>query len=194
MQHSFVTRIGSFLLATLLAGALTSAGCADEGTPIASQPLAGLTFELYSSTVGIHPDKAVLFDPNNPFVPGAVDQDNVWKIQASTGAVAGFYAWATLLARGPNGERQYYVALDLKAIYEQSLANPDQLEEVRALAIRAFQNMLDQFPTAVTYDATGTIAFDLSTPCVENILALGGTPVGWILLTNSEGNHVAVRK
>ena len=34
-------------------------------------------------------------------------------------------------------------------------------------SIRGFQAMLDYFPAAVTYDATGTIAYELATPSVE---------------------------
>ncbi len=63
---------------------------------------------------------------------------------------------------------------------------------VRDRAIRGFQAMLDHFPEAVTYDVTGTIAYELATPSVKAILELGGEPVGWILVMGPDGTTVAV--
>lgn len=170
------------------------AGCAADGVPFGGEAVP-TSLVLDSPNEGVHPDRSVLADPNNPFLTGSLSQEIVWQLQSSGGPVAGFYAWSTMLARGPNGERQYYAALDLKAVFELELAPADHLEEVRARAIRAFQSMLDHYPAAVTYDATGTIAWELATPAVQAILDLGGTPLGgWVLITNPDGTVVAVRR
>jgi hypothetical protein len=137
----------------------------------------------------------VLADPNNPFANGAVGQETIWNIQAHGGAVASFYAWSTALARGANGERQYYAALNLKVIYQTAMAMPDSMEQARTNAVAGFQSMLDNFPDAVTYDTTGTIAYDLATPCVESILELGGkVQGGWVLVAVDGGGKMAVKR
>ncbi len=177
------------------AAALLAGGCAADGEVWGGTPLPGAPLVLYSSDVGVHPDRSVLDDPANPFAQGELSDATVWDLQRSGGNVTAFYAWATATARGASGERQYYTALDLKAIYLQSQADPDDLPQVRALAIRGFQAMLDYFPAAVTYDATGTIAYELATPCVEAILDLGGEVTGgWVLITGADGRTVAVRR
>jgi hypothetical protein len=170
------------------------AGCAADGVPFAPEVL---PTELHLDTAGegVHPDRSVLDDPGNPFTVGALAQDLVWDLQSSGGPVAGFYAWATINARGPSGARQYYAALDLKAVVELELAAPDHLPVVRARAIRGFQSMLDHFPDAVTYDVTGTIAWELATPAVKAIIALGGVPQGgWVLVSGADGSVIAVRR
>lgn len=166
------------------------AGCAADGSPWGGAPLPEAPLRLYAENVGVHPDRSVLEDPANPFARGALSDDTVWTLQSDAGIVAAFYAWATANARGASGERQYYTALDLKSIYE--LDQAEDPEAVRLLAIRAFQAVLDHFPDAVTYDASGTIAYELATPSVQAILDLGGTPEGWVLVTNGDGSVVAV--
>jgi hypothetical protein len=174
--------------------AIAVSGCAADGDPWDGEDLPGAPLHLASADEGIHPDRSVLEDPANPFDVGALSDDTVWLLQRNGGNVAAFYAWATANARGPTGERQYYAALDLKAIYELDQADADELPDVRDHAIRAFQAVLDFFPTSVTYDATGTIAYELQTPSVQAILALGGTVLGgWILVTTADGVEIAVR-
>lgn len=182
-------RIGTIVLSLATLG-----GCADgevwDGEPLPAAPLT-----LYSADEGVYPDRSVLDDPANPFAVGALSDDAVWQLQANGGAVAGFYAWATALARGASGERQYYTALDLKAVYQLDQAADDDAEAVRGLAVRGFQAVLDYFPEAVTYDATGTIAYELATPSYNAILDLGGEVTGgWILITAADGSLVAVRR
>jgi hypothetical protein len=172
---------------------ILAAGCAADGTPWSGEEVPDGPLRFVSDDEGVHPDRSVLFDPENLFATGALDDETVWQIQSSGGAVAGFYAWATALARGPSGERQYYAALDLKSVLELQLADEEDLDEVRDRAIRGFQAMLDYFPDAVTYDASGTIAWELATPAVQAILELGGEPAGWVLVTTEDG-VVAVRR
>jgi hypothetical protein len=169
-------------------------GCATDGDPWSGAPLPD-TLHLDSADEGVHPDRSVLDDPANPFATGVLTDATVWELQSRGGPVTAFYAWATANARGATGERQYYAALDLKAVFDLEKADPAELPEVRLRAIRGFQAVLDHFPTAVTYDATGTIAYELATPSVRAILALGGTVTGgWVLVTLDDGTVVAVRR
>ena len=171
---------------------LLCAACAVDGEPWGGAPLPDGPLVLYSADEGVHPDRSVLDDPGNPFADGALSDAAIWEIQRSGGAVAAFYAWATQNARGATGERQYYAALDLKVIFERELT--EEPPAVRARAIRAFQAVLDHFPDAVTYDATGTIAYELATPSVQAILDLGGeVQGGWVLVTREDGSVVAVQ-
>jgi hypothetical protein len=181
-------RIGCFVLA------LAAAGCAADGDPWEGETLP-TELTLFSPNQGVHPDRSVLDDPANPFVAGALADETVWQLQSNGGNVAAFYAWATANARGASGERQYYTALDLKAIYQLDQAAEDDREAVRDLAIRGFQAVLDYFPEAVTYDATGTIAYELATPSVQAILDLGGEVTGgWVLVMTDSGALIAVRR
>jgi hypothetical protein len=182
-------RIGSIVLV------LAASGCAADGDPWGGEPLPGAPLDLYNASEGVYPDRSVLDDPANVFAIGALSDDSIWELQRNGGNVAAFYAWATANARGASGERQYYTALDLKAIYELDQVVPDDSARVRDLAIRGFQAVLDHFPLAVTYDATGTIAYELATPSVQAILALGGDVLGgWILITTGDGTVIAVQR
>lgn len=154
--------------------------------------LADLELELVSDSVGVYPDNSVLFDPNNPFRDGLTGD---MKFQLlSDGPIAGFYGFATALAGEPTGENQYYTALQLQKIHEGDLAEPDELGLVRDLAVRGYQNVLDVFTGAVTFDVTGRVAFDLMPLAILGIEALGGTPAnGWHLAVGPDGELVAVQ-
>ena len=90
-------------------------------------------------------------------------------------------------SREPTGEHQYYAGLNLQRIYQAGRAADDDLPAVRELAIAAFTSVLTNFPESVTYDTTGTIAFNLATPAYQGIVDLGGVPRGWTLVTTSNG-------
>lgn len=171
---------------------LALVGCAADGAPWSGESLPD-TLALTSPTEGIHPDRSVLDDPGNPFLDGKLTDQTIWQLQSNAGAVAAFYAWATMNARGATGERQYYAALNLKTVYERGFAADGDLPAIREAAIGGFQAMLDYFPTAVTYDVSGTIAYELATPAVTAILDLGGKVDGWILVMTPDGRTVAVR-
>jgi hypothetical protein len=172
---------------------LALAGCAADGAPWSGESLPE-TLTLVSPTEGVHPDRSVLNDPANPFLDGKLGEQTIWDLQSNAGAVGAFYAWATLHAHGPNGERQYYTALNLKTAYERGFASEGDLPALREAAIGGFQAVLDYFPEAVTYDISGTIAYELVTPSVTAILDLGGKVDGWILVMTPDGRTVAVRK
>jgi len=170
---------------------LPLAACASDGVPWSGEALPA-ELVLYAPNEGVHPDRSVLDDPANPFLAGELTTETIWKLQSNGGAVAAFYAWATANARGPSGERQYYAALDVKTIFERGLAADADLPAIRDVAIGGFQAVLTYFPDAVTYDATGTIAYELVTPSVLAILDLGGTVDGWVLVMTPDGKTVAV--
>ena len=170
---------------------LPLAACATDGVPWSGEALPA-ELVLHSPNEGDHPDRSVLDDPANPFLDGELTDATIWQLQSNGGAVAAFYAWATANARGPSGERQYYAALDVKTIYQRGLAADEDLPAIRDVAIGGFQAMLAYFPDAVTYDKTGTIAYELATPAVMAILDLGGTVDGWVLVMTPDGRTVAV--
>ncbi len=178
----------------LLAAAVGIFGCYEPASYVYGESLDGLTLQLHSPDVGIHPDNSVLEDPNNPFAHATPGVETKWKIQSSSAHVAAFYSWATLLAREPGGEAQFYVGTNLLAVYQNGEASQQELPRVREQAIRAYQSVLDNFPDAVTYDATGTIAYDLVTPAYKGIVELGGTVQGgWVLMKTSNGQDRAVK-
>jgi hypothetical protein len=178
----------------LAVAAVGTSGCYDEATYVYGENLDGMTLQLHSPDVGVYPDQSVLEDPNNPFRLNSPGDETKWQIQGSGDRVAAFYAWATLLARGPYGEAQFYVATDLVAIYQNGEASQEDLPKVRTQAIRAFQSVLDNFPDAVTYDASGTTAYELLTPSYKGIVDLGGVVQGgWVLVQTSNGQERVVK-
>lgn len=180
--------------AIILALGLAAAaiGCAAEGDELEGIDVDGMSFHICGPDMGVYPDTSVLADPDNPFAARAIGEETKWELESRAGVIPAFYAWATLTARRPTGEHQYYAALNLKAIYDRELAPAAQLENARQLAIRGFQAVLDHFPEAVTYDASGTIAYELVTPSYKAIVALGGTVDGWILVQTADGGERAV--
>ncbi|AKJ01106.1 putative lipoprotein [Archangium gephyra] len=178
----------------MLAAAVGISGCYEPASFVYGESLEGLTLQLYSPNVGIYPDNSVLEDPNNPFAQTTPGVETKWKIQSSGAHVAAFYSWATLLAREPGGEAQFYVGNTLLAIYQNGEASQEELPLVKAQAIRAYQSVLDNFPDAVTYDATGKFAYDLVTPAYKGITEMGGTVQGgWTLVKLTNGQDRAVK-
>jgi hypothetical protein len=187
-------RLGLRASAVLIAVAL-SAGCEiDPAQYRFGTNITGIAFRPYSENVGVHPFQDVLLDPENPFVETGVGTETKWEILADGGDAGAFYAWATLLATAPNGEHQFYAASKLKDIYQGGELDEATRPQVRRLAIRAFQSMLDHFPDAVTFDATGTTSFRLATPAYRAIVDLGAKPLGdWVLVTTDAGGVEAVQ-
>jgi hypothetical protein len=174
--------------------ALAATACSSDATFFYGESIAGKKLALYDPSEGIYPSNTALADPNNPFAHSSMGDQTKWNVQSSGELVAAFYAWATVNARQPYGESQYYVAFNLKGVYTTGAAEVDDLPAIRAQAIRAYQTVLDVFPDAVTYDATGTHTFDLATPSYQAILDLGGkVQGGWILLQTADGQPRAVK-
>ena len=91
-------------------------------------------------------------------------------------------------------EEQFYTALQLHEVYDQELAEPEDLVFVRDMAIRGYQSTLDNFPGAVTYDATGRMPFEVGPLAIDGILALGGVVEnGWVKIITADGGATVVR-
>lgn len=175
--------------------ALAAIGCTKTPAYLYGRDFSNLTFHAFSPNVGVHPDRTILDDPNNPFATDPPTDDGKWVLEANAGPVAAFYSWATLDANNPNGEAQFYTAHDLQQIFRTGQASADELPVAQDLAIRGYQSVLDHFPTSVTYDATGKIAFSLATMAYQGIVGLGGTVQGgWKLVKAEDGSDVAVKE
>ncbi|MFP2926308.1 hypothetical protein ACLESO_14030 [Pyxidicoccus sp. 3LG] len=178
----------------VLATAVGISGCYDPATFVYGRSLEDLTLQFHSADEGIHPDRSVLEDPNNPFADSPPGEETKWVIESGASSVAGFYSWATVLTQNPTGEAQFYVGGNLLGVYQAGQASQEDLPRVREQAIRAYQSVLDNFPDAVTYDASGTIAYELVTPAYKGIVEMGGTVTGgWVLVQTANGQERAVK-
>lgn len=180
--------------AAVAALSATMAGCYEEGEFVYGEQVEERPLALYSAQIGVFPDRSVLDDPNNPFRDSWPTATSKWEIESAAGNVVAFYSWATVLAYEPTGEAQYYTALNLEQIYKNGQAEQADLKAVQELAVAAYQSVLDNFPEAQSFDASGTVAFDLVTPSYLAIVALGATPSGdWVLVDTPSGQPRAVR-
>jgi len=179
----------------LLALLLSAAACgSDDSDFLFGENISGLKFEFFREDEGIHPSKVVLENPRNPFRHRVISDEMKFAILDNGGNAGAFYAWATLLARVPTGEHQYYTATKLRDIYDAREVEGEDREKVRQMAIAGFQTVLDEFPDSVTFDATATQAFRLATPSLLGILDLNGDVEGdWVLVPDENGNPVAVK-
>ncbi len=107
-----------------------------------------------------------------------------------------FDEYMSLSDKTTAGEAQYYAADGLRNVFYFARTDPAQLAQVRDMAITGFSTVLTQFgEKAVTYDASGKIAYELVTPALQGILDLGGLPpVGWTLVKDGNGVPKAVRQ
>ena len=109
---------------------------------------------LYCPDIGIGEESCVLFDPANPYVRSALTNESKWDISEQADTIADpesarkskFYVWATILAKVPTGENQFYTADSLHRIYnsEGSVLAQEQ-------AKRAYRSVLDNFYLSVTF-------------------------------------------
>jgi|JI10StandDraft_1071094.scaffolds.fasta_scaffold116706_4 hypothetical protein len=187
--------VAAGLTAALAGWTLLLGGCeVDAPRYRFGENLGELRFSVFDPDEGIYPSQVILSNPDNPFRDVDVGTETKWDILARGGDVAAYYAWGTLLARGPYGELQFYTAKELSDLYQTGQADAAELPVVRDMAIRAFQSVLDNFPNDVTYDATGTTPFRLATPAYLGIQALGGAVTGgWVLVTTPSGGQEAVQ-
>lgn len=180
----------------LLAFVLLLGGCVEDTAEARfGVDIFGIVYEVDDPQEGVHPNNSVLANDNNPFRNNPLGIDERFEILGTGAAAATYYAWATQLAREPTGEAQFYTAVGLFRIYEAgAVADEDDRETTRLMAIAAAQSVLDNFPESVTFDATGTIASRLATPAYQLIVDLGGTPEGdWVLVQDPNGGVAAVR-
>lgn len=149
-------------------------------------------FALYTTEVGVYPSTDALTDPSNPFAANGMGSEAKWEILAAEAWPAVFYAWATYLTQEPTGEAQFYTASAAANIYVYRDCEPQDLYYVRQIAIDGFQAMLDEFPDAVTFDASGTFSYPLAPLAFQGIVDLGGVPEGWALVTGDDGTQTVV--
>lgn len=152
--------------------------------------LADLSFEVTDPDMGVHPNRSILRDPNNPFAE-AISLEG--KFDAfSDSFVAGFYGMGTALATQPTGEHQFYTASALEGIY--NFEDNEDPALVRDMAIRAYQSVLDNFPGSFTYDISGRPSFELGPAAIDGIERLGGTVQnGWRKVLTEDGTPTAVQ-
>ncbi len=152
--------------------------------------LAELEFNLHTADMGVHPDKTVLEDPNNPFKWGSMEIDTKWDIENTGRVVARFYCWATMLAREPAGEHQYYTAEALADIWKTERADAVYLPFVKTMAIRGYQAVLDSFPDSVSYLPDGITSFPLNILAYDALIEMGENPEGdWYVITEEDGTR-----
>ncbi len=105
------------------------------------------TLDLYSVDEGIHPNKDILDNPDNPFAKASLNSENVWDFNdESPSALTRFYLWGTMLANIPIGEYQYFTARSLHEIYTESGSL-----NAKEHAKKAYRAMLDNFYDSVTW-------------------------------------------
>ncbi len=126
-------------------------------------------FTLYSKNTGIHPDTSVLDDPNNIFADISISMDFKWDVASYANSAEKFYMWATVLARGPHGEPQFYTGVALEGL------------GLTQQAIRAYQAILKYFPNDITILADGSEQV-ISEWAINNIENLGGTVEGYAIV------------
>ena len=157
--------IKHLLLALLGAGILFVAGCSSErdendGTVFNTILLpTDVVLNLACENVGVHPETCVLEDPENPFAAVPIsefdpfnpeDPFNKLTLEVNipagpTGAKARFYFWATVLARRPSGENQYFTALALHELFDANSNALSEDELVREQALKAYESTLFNF-------------------------------------------------
>ena len=168
-------------------------GCEEQPDPafVYGEQLGGLEFVVFDPDQGVHPNTSITRHPENPFSNG-ISLETKFEVGAA-GVVAGFYGWATALVQEPTGEHQFYAASAARDIYVSQRAAPEDLVYARDIAVRGYQNVLTEFTGAVTYDATGTVAYPLSAQAIDGIVSLGGTvPTGWSVVEDANGVRTAV--
>lgn len=140
---------------------------------------------------GVYPNTSVLDDPANPFVDG-IGQTK-WDV-LSTDCMAGFYAFATAQTEEGTGENQYYTSSCLQSLYDADRIAAEDTYWAWSAAVRGYQVVLDTFPDSVTYDATGTIPYELAPLAFRGIESLGAVPEGWVEVLTSDGTSVIVQE
>lgn len=181
-------------MAVALASPLAS-GCEPDGRRVRfGENITGLRFELFDESEGIHPSTITLGNPRNPFRFHPIGEQTRFEILAYGGNAGAFYAWATLLARAPTGEHQFFTAAKLHDIaVSGELDTPEEVCRVTRMAGRAYQAVLDGFPGSVSYLEDGT-SYALAPLAYRGIEALGLTVQGgWVLAGDGDGHEVVVR-
>ena len=175
-------------------GLLTLSACEELPDPeyLYGEQIGGLEFVVLDPDQGVHPNASIMQHPDNPFRRG-ISLESKFAVQGA-GPVPAFYGWATALVQEPTGEHQFFTASAARDIYLSERAEPEDLVYARDIAVRGYREVLITFPdSAATYDATGTVRYDLLAQTIDNLNALGGVvPPGWSVVESADGTRVAV--
>jgi hypothetical protein len=121
-------------------------GCIDDGEEGNESILpADNNLNLYCENVGIHPEKCVMDDEENPYRYTGVNEEKKWDLCIGY-PKADFYLWATALASTATGENQFKVAEQLHKLYTL-----EGNEHIRLQTIKAYRSLLDHFYWSTTY-------------------------------------------
>lgn len=164
-QHRQPTRpalsglIATTLLTALLVGCGGDSGV-DSGEVVNYVEFPSGEFDsLYCPEIGVGEENCVLYDPANPYARAGVNDQTKWDLAGDAPNLKSrFYLWATALARGPQGENQFYTADTLHNIYRQEGSVLAQEQ-----AKKGYRAVLDNFYGSVTF--TGPVDAQ-----VENLL------------------------
>lgn len=109
------------------------------------------TFTPFTPRVGVYPDSSVLSDPNNQMADVTGIHGARWDIynnltNGGTDLIHRFYVWATVNAKAPFGESQYYTAFALQEILNTNLVTPGHEDTVRNIIVRCLVAVIDEFP------------------------------------------------
>jgi hypothetical protein len=158
----------SLLIAVL--GSVVITACSDiEGGDVVDQTSLPVdsNINLYCEDAGIFPDPCILDDPANPYARANVSEETKFELNdGAPSAKSRFYLWATILARNPSGENQYYTALSLHEVYSET-ASP----VIQAQTKKAYRSVLDNFFESATFFVVpvteGDVAF--ATPLKDRV-------------------------
>lgn len=158
--------------------------------------LSEVTYLPSDKNEGVYPCKAVLDNDNNPY-KNVLMSNLKWSIQSTTGNFAAkYYSWATCLAQDPNGESQYYTAMNLKDIANKMSTETSKdstfKDSTQKRAVRAYYSVLVNFPDARGYDITGKISWSLLPMCVAAIKQLGGNPSPYVNVKTAGGDSTTI--
>ena len=71
---------------------------------------------------------------------------------SGTDLIHRFYVWATVNAKGPFAESQYYTAESLEAVLEAGLVGSGHRDTVRNIIVRCYVAVIDEFPEGYLFD------------------------------------------
>ena len=177
----------------LLAAGLLLGGCDELADPtyLYGESLADLEFVVLDPDQGVYPNTSITTHPDNPFRRG-ISLEAKFAAQ-DLGPVPAFYGWAQALVQEPTGEHQFFAAAAAHDIYRFQLADDADLVYARSIAVRGYQNCLNEFSdSTATYDVTGNLRYDLLAQVLQGLEDLGGEiPLGWALVEQPDGSLIA---
>ena len=119
-------------------------------------------FVPYSTRVGVFPHSDVISDPNNRFADVTGIHGERWNFvrglerSVLIGNIRDnihiFYVWATVNAKGPFGESQYYTAFALQNVLMNGLVEPGHESTVSNIIVRCLVATIDEFPEGFNFD------------------------------------------